>query len=258
MNNSLKISIITVSFNSEDTIQDTIESVLSQTYPNIEYIIIDGSSNDKTTDIVKSFGSKIDYFISEDDDGIYDGMNKGIRASTGDIIGILNSDDIYPENRIIEEIVDAFNINNSDTLFGDLVYVNPKKSNKVVRYWKSGIYNRENILKGWMLPHPTFFVRKNIYEKHGLYSEKLKSAADYEMMIRLLYRYKCSVYYLPKILVKMRDGGYSNQSLWNRLRGNNEDVLAWKLNGLKPPRLLRLLKPMLKIRQFIDLPKSHA
>ena len=137
MNDSLKISIITVSFNSEKTIQDTIESVLSQTYSNIEYIIIDGSSNDKTVDIVKSFGSKIDYFVSEEDHGIYDGMNKGIRASTGDIIGILNSDDTYPDNGIIEDVVYAFNSNNFDTLFGDLVYVDHKRSNKVVRYWKS-------------------------------------------------------------------------------------------------------------------------
>lgn len=256
MNNSLKISIITVSFNSDKTIKETIESVLNQNYQNIEYIIIDAASTDKTLDIIESFKDKVSYFISEKDKGIYDGMNKGIKAATGDIIGILNSDDKYFNNNIIQNVVDHFVLTGSDTLFGDLVYVDSKNPEKITRYWQSGFYDHKNIVKGWMLPHPTFFVKKKLYEKYGVYSNRLKSASDYEMMIRLLYKNRCSVSYLPSILVSMRSGGYSNQSIWNRLRGNSEDVMAWKINNLNPPRLLRILKPLLKIKQFIQRPKE--
>ena len=165
MNSTLKISIITVSFNSQDTIKDTIESVLSQTYKNIEYIIIDAASTDRTIEIVESFGNQISYFSSAKDEGIYDGMNKGIVAATGDVIGILNSDDIYPNNYVIQNVVDSFVKEGADTLFGDLIYVDFNNPDKVVRYWKSGSYIRSKIRTGWMLPHPTFFVKKKIYDK---------------------------------------------------------------------------------------------
>tara|TARA_Y100000746_G_scaffold227817_1_gene234993 strand:- start:1210 stop:1971 length:762 start_codon:yes stop_codon:yes gene_type:complete len=250
---SLKISIITVSFNSEKTIKDTIESVLSQTYNNIEYLIIDANSSDATIKIINSFGNKIDYFISESDNGIYDGMNKGIKQASGDVIGILNSDDIYENNYIIEEVVTSFLNNEKDILYGDLVYID-SKSNNLIRYWKSGFYNRKLLRMGWMLPHPTLFVRRDIYMKYGYYSDKLKSAADYEMMIRLLYKHECSAYYLAKVMVKMKTGGYSNKSIFNRIRGNKEDVMAWKLNGYSPSFLLRLYKPLTKVKQFLNRP----
>lgn len=257
MNKSPKISIITISFNSENTIKETIESVLSQDYKNIEYIIIDGNSTDKTKSIIGSYRGKISYFVSEKDNGIYDAMNKGIKSSTGDIIGILNSDDFYMNNSVISEVVDKITKCNSDTLYADLLYVNPEDTNIIKRYWKSGEFNRVKFEKGWMLPHPTFFVKKEIYNKFGLYSDKLKSAADYEMILRLLYKNNVSTTYLNKITVKMRDGGYSNQSFWSRIKGNKEDIKSWKMNNLKAPTFLRIRKPLSKISQYIKKPKNN-
>ena len=257
MNKNPKISIITVSFNSAKTIKNTIESVLNQIYTNIEYIIIDGGSTDSTIKIVKSFGDKISFLISEKDNGIYDGMNKGIKASTGEYIGILNSDDFYPNNSVIQDVVNCLLENKTESLYGDLIYVDSEKTDKIIRYWNSGKFDLNKIRKGWMLPHPTFFVKKEIYTKFGLYSEKLKSAADYEMILRLLYKHKISVNYLPKIIVNMRDGGYSNRSIWSRLKGNNEDVMAWEMNGLKISKLLRFRKPFSKLKQFIKRPKRN-
>ena len=258
MNKKIKISIITVTFNSEKTIRDTIESVHSQDYDNIEYIIIDGESKDNTIEIIKSYGDKISYFISERDDGIYDAMNKGIRAATGDVIGILNSDDFYPCFHVISDIVKVFEEDNLDSLYGDLVYVDPILTDKITRYWKSEQFSFSKIMEGWTLPHPTFFVKKKIYDEFGLYSIRLKSAADYEMIIRLLYKNKISVHYLPEILVRMRNGGVSNATILARLRGNREDKLAWEMNDLKIPKFLRFRKPLSKISQFFRRPKNNG
>ena len=257
MDNSLKISIITVSFNSAKTIKETIESILIQDYNNIEYIIIDGGSSDETINIVKSYSEKISYFISEKDNGIYDAMNKGIKAATGDIIGILNSDDFYPNSFVLSNVAKTFKKYNCDAVYGDLVYVNKKDTTQIKRYWQAGNYNTSKIKNGWMLPHPTFFVKKEIYDKFGLYSTELKSAADYEMILRLLNKHEISVEYIPEIIVKMRQGGQSNSSIWNRLRANNEDYLSWKMNGLNPPILLRIRKPLSKLSQFIKRPKDN-
>ena len=258
MNKNPKISIITVTFNGEKTIKDTIESVFSQDYNNVEHIIIDGKSTDGTIDIVKSYGDKISHFISEQDDGIYDAMNKGIRAATGDVIGVLNSDDFYPCNHIISDVVKKFNDHDTDSVYGDLVYVDTEQTDKVTRYWQSKHFSMAKIRKGWTLPHPTFFVKKKVYDEFGLYSIRLKSAADYEMIIRLLYKNKISVQYLPEILVRMRKGGVSNASIWNRLRGNNEDYIAWKMNGFYPPLFIRISKPLSKLSQFFKRPNNDA
>ena len=210
MNKNPKISIITVSFNSVKTIKDTIESILLQDYHNIEYIIIDAGSSDGTVKIIKSFGDKITYFTSESDHGIYDGMNKGIKAASGDLIGILNSDDFYPNNFILSNVAKTFVSNQCDAVYGDLVYVRDYDKNKIVRYWQAGNYSALKIKNGWMLPHPTFFVKKSIYDRFGLYNTELKSAADYEMILKLLYKQNISVKYIPMILVNMRMGGASN------------------------------------------------
>ena len=257
MNKSTKISIITVAYNSDKTINHTIESVLSQEYNNLEYIIIDGGSTDKTNEIIESYGDKISQYISEKDDGIYDAMNKGIRISTGKYIGIINSDDFYPDSNIIQKVVNKIEEKKSDCLYADLVYVDSENTKEIKRYWKSGEFNRTNFTKGWMIPHPTFFVSKEIYNTFGLYNLSLKSASDYEMILRLLYKNKISVSYLPEVIIHMRDGGYSNQSIWSRLRGNNEDLKAWELNGIKSPKFLRLRKPLSKLSQFIKRPKDN-
>ena len=255
MNKSPKISIITVAFNSVKTIQDTIESILLQDYKNIEYIIIDAGSSDGTIEIIKSFGDKISYFISESDHGIYDGMNKGIKAASGDLIGILNSDDFYPNNFILSNVAKTFVNNQCDAVYGDLVYVRDYNKNKIVRYWQAGDYSALKIKNGWMLPHPTFFVKKSIYDRFGLYNTELKSAADYEMILKLLYKQNISVKYIPMILVNMRMGGASNSSLINRIKANKEDGLAWTKNQLNKPMFIRIKKPLQKVRQFFLKPK---
>ena len=255
MNKNPKISIITVAFNSVKTIQDTIESILLQDYKNIEYIIIDAGSSDGTVEIIKSFGDKITYFISESDHGIYDGMNKGIKAASGDLIGILNSDDFYPNNFILSNVAKTFVNNQCDAVYGDLVYVRDYDKNKIVRYWQAGDYSALKIKNGWMLPHPTFFVKKSIYDRFGLYNTELKSAADYEMILKLLYKQNISVKYIPMILVNMRMGGASNASLMNRIRANKEDGLAWTKNQLNKPMFIRIKKPLQKVRQFFLKPK---
>ena len=252
--NNLKISIITVAYNSEKTIADTIESIILQDYDNIEYIIIDGGSTDLTIDIINKYSKHISYFHSGLDNGIYDAMNKGIEASSGDIIGILNSDDFYPNSFIISNVAKSFAKFNCDAVYGDLVYVNPNNVSKIIRYWQSSKYTTKKIKNGWMLPHPTFFVKKKMYTRFGLYNTDLKSAADYEMILKLLYKHNISVYYIPMILVKMRMGGESNKSIWNRIKANKEDSLAWTKNQLDKPLFIRIKKPMQKLRQFFLKP----
>ena len=250
MNSNLKISIITVSFNSQNTLRRTIESVLSQDYNNIEFILIDGASTDWTLDIISNYKDSIDFFVSESDKGIYDAMNKGILAATGDIIGILNSDDFYSDNSILNKVVSKFNECSCDAVYGDLMYVKYSDASKVFRYWKSGSFSLKKIRRGWMLPHPTFFVKKSVYDKYGLYSTKLRSASDYDMILRLLYKHNLNVEYIPQVLVKMRAGGQSNANFINRFRANRDDGKAWKLNHLDKPKFIRLFKPFRKIRQF--------
>ena len=249
------ISIVTVAFNSVKTIKDTIDSILVQDYENIEYIIIDGGSTDGTLEIIKQYGDKIDCFISESDNGIYDGMNKGIKKATGDIVGILNSDDFYPNSYVISNVAKTFINQGCDAVYGDLVYVKQNDASKIVRYWQSSMYTIKKIKNGWMLPHPTFFVKKEMYTRFGYYNTDLKSAADYEMILKLLYKRNINVFYIPMILVKMRMGGASNSSLMNRIRANREDGLAWTKNQLNKPMFVRIKKPLQKIRQFFLKPK---
>ena len=255
MLDKIKVSIITVCFNSESTIEDTILSIMKQDYKNIEYIIIDGKSTDSTVEIVKKYNDYIDYFISENDNGIYDAMNKGISKATGEIIGILNSDDFYPNKYILSNVVKTFIKENCDAVYGDLLYVKHNNTKKVIRYWEAGEYNIKKIKNGWMLPHPTFFVKSSIYKRFGLYDIDLKSAADYEMIIKLLYKHNISVIYIPMILVKMRMGGASNSSILKRIRANKEDGIAWTKNQLNKPMFVRVKKPLQKIHQFFTKPK---
>jgi glycosyltransferase involved in cell wall biosynthesis len=246
----MKVSIITVSYNSEKTIEDTIKSVLAQDYPNIEYLIIDGASKDGTLQIVQKYQDKIANVVSEKDKGIYDAMNKGIALATGEIIGILNSDDFYADSTVISSIVAQFTPT-IDAVYADLVYVDANDTNRITRLWKSGNYNQGDFKKGWMPPHPTFFVKSECYQKYGNYSLQLKSAADYELMLRLIHKEQIKINYLPKVIVKMRTGGASNASLKNRIRANKEDRMAWRMNGLKPGFFTFVRKPISKIIQFI-------
>jgi glycosyltransferase involved in cell wall biosynthesis len=286
----MKVSLITVSYNSANTIADTLKSVQFQTYQDIEYIVVDGNSSDGTIEIVKQFLDStkdvsqdamqdsekdvsqdasqdsakdvsqdamqdsakgvVKKFLCERDKGIYDAMNKGLAMATGDIIGVLNSDDFYCSNDVIEEVVRAFQQNNTDCLYGDLNYVDPIDTSKIVRKWRSGSFRKDNFLKGWMPPHPTFFVRKTCYDRFGKFDTQFKSAADYELMLRFLFKESCSAVHLPKVMIHMRAGGVSNVSLKNRIRANREDRLAWKINGLKPKWFTLLRKPLSKLIQY--------
>jgi glycosyltransferase involved in cell wall biosynthesis len=252
----MRVSILTICFNSAETITDTINSVIGQSYNNIEFIIKDGGSKDKTLEIVENYKEKIATIKSEPDGGIYPGMNQALALATGDIIGILNSDDLYAYPEVIEEVVKEFENTNSDALYADLVYVDKNDTNKIIRTWKSGPYKKGLFLKGWMPPHPTFFVKKEVYEKYGVFNTKLKSAADYEIMLRFIHKHQIKLAYLPKVVVKMRTGGMSNVSLKNRIKANLEDREAWRLNNLKPNMLTLYQKPLSKLLQFVKRKKE--
>lgn len=247
-----KVSIITVCYNSERTIEDTLQSVINQSYPNIEYIVIDGVSTDGTLSIINKYKDKITIIVSEKDNGIYDAINKGIRLATGDIIANLNSDDFYIDNNVIADVVTTFEKEKTDTLYADLYYVDAVDTNKIIRYWKSKQYKEGLFLRGWMPPHPTFFVKKEVYQQYGLFDLQFKSAADYEIMLRFIHRFKTSIAYLPRIIVKMRVGGVSNANLKNRIKANQEDRKAWKVNGLKPHAFTLIFKPLSKLFQFVS------
>lgn len=246
----IKVSIITTCKNSEATIEDTINSVLSQDYPNIQYIIIDGQSTDRTLEILNKYRDKISILISETDAGIYYAINKGINLATGDIIANLNSDDFYSDSTIISQVVKAFENNAAEGVYGDLHYVDKHNTKKVIRNWKSGKYIDGMFLNGWMPPHPAFFVKREIYNKYGLFNTSFKSAADYELMLRFIHKYKIKIAYLPQVLVKMRVGGKSNVTLKNRINANLEDRRAWKINNLRPTFFTLFLKPLLKLSQY--------
>lgn len=245
------VSIITVTFDSSSTIGDTLESVRKQTYNNIEHIVVDGCSCDNTLDIVRSY-PHVRKCLCEKDRGVYDAMNKGLQMATGDIIGILNSDDFYSSSDIIAKVVNVFEKTNVKTVYGDLQYVHCKQVNQVMRNWVSGNFKPTSFKFGWMPPHPSFFVKKEVYEKVGPFNLSFQCAADYEMMLRILYKYRFNSSYLPEVLVKMRTGGISNGSIRKRLHANKEDRLAWKLNGLRPYFFTLYLKPLRKIFQFVN------
>ena len=247
----MKISIITPTFNSAETIEDTIKSVLSQEYSDIEHIVVDGKSTDNTLDIIKRYEKKISKIISEPDRGVYDAMNKGINLATGEIVGILNSDDFYASDTAIVKVAEMINKRNADCCWGDLLYVDKKDKNKIIREWNSSEFKKGKFQKGWMPPHPTFFVRRKIYKKYGKFNLNFPISADYELMLRFLEKYKIKSCYVPQILVKMRIGGQSNKNLFNIIKGNVECYKAYKINGLKINFLRIFLKPLSKISQYL-------
>jgi glycosyltransferase involved in cell wall biosynthesis len=244
------VSIITPVLNRANTIRDCIESVLAQDYP-IEYIIVDGGSKDGTLEIIREYSSRLAKVVSEPDRNNYEAGNKGIALATGDIIGILAADDAYADNKVISKVAAAFKTG-IDSCYGDLVYVDRDDTNKVIRYWKSCAYDRKLFYSGWMPPHPTFFVRRSIYEAYGAFRLDHGTAADYELMLRFLLKHGLSAGYIPEVLVRMRTGGSSGFSIRNRIIANLYDRKAWKINGLKPKPWTLFLKPLSKIKQYFS------
>ena len=242
------ISIITVCFNAEQTIERCILSVINQSFSNIEYIIIDGGSTDNTLNIIDKYRHKIKIVVSEADNGIYDAMNKGIKIAKGEIVGMLNADDFFADENILLNVAKAFKLNNPDLLYGDLDYVD--NSNKVIRSWKSGKYSNGIFNWGWMPPHPTFYCKRIYFEKLGYYSLNYGTAADYELMVRFLHHNKLSVFYLKLIMVKMEIGGASNNSIYNRIKVIKNDYKAMVKNGIMFPLVSIFLKPLRKIVQY--------
>ncbi len=245
----MNVSIITATYNSAVTVKDTVISVKEQCYPHIEHIIVDGVSKDNTLEIVTAANQRC-LINQQKDSGIYDAMNRGISLAKGDIVGILNSDDFYADTSVIEKVVQLFNETGCEAVYGDLLYVDAADTTKIIRNWQAGPFKRENFLYGWMPPHPTFFVKREVYEKFGNFNLQLRSAADYELVLRFLYRHQIKASYLPEVLVHMRTGGQSNKSISNRIKANLEDRKAWKLNSLKPRIYTLFLKPLRKISQF--------
>lgn len=245
------ISIITPTYNSAETVKDTLASVAMQKNVEVEHIIVDGLSKDSTIELVRSFPhvARVD---SEKDSGIYDAMNKGIRRANGEIVGILNSDDLYAHADVLRKVSELFKDESIDAVYGDLEYVDRQNTNKIVRYWKSGNYSMSRFYYGWMPPHPTFFIRRHFYEKFGEFNCRLRSAADYELMLRFLLKHKLKPAYLPEVIVKMRTGGMSNASFSNRLKANREDREAWRLNAIQPFFFTLFLKPFRKILQYVN------
>jgi len=245
----MKVSIITATYNSAATINDTLESLNNQSYDNIEYIIIDGASSDNTLEVIKQKCPHVTTIISEPDKGIYDALNKGIKAATGDVIGYLHSDDLFAYPDAVKDIVVTFAKHNTDAVYADLQYVNKDNTDTVVRLWKSGEYHREKLTKGWMPPHPTFYMKRACYNQFGLFDLSFKIAADYDSILRYLWKNNLSMSYLPKVTIKMRVGGASNRDLRNIILKTKEDIRALKNNRI-PWFKAVVIKNVSKIPQF--------
>ncbi len=245
----MKVSIITATYNSANTITDTLRSLEAQTYHDIEYIIIDGASKDNTLDVINRHCTRVTTIISEPDKGIYDALNKGINAATGKIVGFLHSDDLFAYPDAVKDIVNTIIKNDTDAVYADLQYVNKENIDSVVRYWKSGEYNINKLNKGWMPPHPTFYMKRSCYERFGLFDLSFKIAADYDSLLRYLFLNKVSMSYLPKVTIKMRVGGASNRDLKNIILKTKEDIRALK-NSRVPWLQALAIKNISKIPQF--------
>lgn len=247
----MKISIVTVCFNSEKTILDTLNSVANQTYNNIEHIIIDGGSTDQTLDIIKKHQRHPLHLVSESDHGIYDAMNKGISLVAGDIIGILNSDDMYYDNKTLEDIVEEFKNRRVEAVFGDLMYFKGFKYNKIVRLYKGNKFKPNLLSWGFIPPHPTLFLRSSVYKKYGIFNINFKIAGDFDFMARIFKNETLNYYYLPQVIIKMRTGGASAFGLKSAIILNREIYQSCNFNGIKTNYLKLISRYFIKIFEII-------
>ncbi|MFM1678676.1 glycosyltransferase family 2 protein [Aeromonas salmonicida] len=247
----MKVSIITATFNSAATICDTLASLECQTYPNIEYIIVDGASQDNTLEIIQKKSSRVNMIISEPDRGIYDALNKGIAAATGDIVGFLHSDDLFSAPDSVEKLVSAFVAGNYNAVYADLDYVDKYDTRKVIRHWVSGYFKPVKLQFGWMPAHPTFYMTKAMYEKWGGFNLNFNIASDYDSILRYFNSGELKSAYLPQVVIKMRVGGASNNSLRNVKRKIKEEVKIMRSNGVFFPLAL-LMKRLTKIHQYFN------
>ena len=254
----MKISIITVSYNSENFIENCINSIISQSYKDIEYIIIDGSSKDNTLNIIKKYSSYVSTVISEPDKGMYDAMNKGIMIAKGEIIGFLHSDDMYKNADVLSKVVNVFKNNPSiEACYADLIYVKKTNTSKIVRYWKSCKFFIGSFSKGWSPPHPTFFVRRSVYERYGNFNLKYPIVSDIELMMRLLEVHKIQTQYQNEIWIKMRLGGLSNKNFKSIFNQNHDILQALRSHKLSSNMIIFAINKIFsRLKQFLQRPKS--
>lgn len=246
----MKISIITVAFNAAQTIATTLNSVATQTYNNIEHIVVDGASTDRTLEIIKEHGDHISKIISEPDHGIYDAMNKGILASSGNIVGILNADDSYTHPDILKNVANVMQINNLDALLGDVEFFHPNNPTATVRRYRSGRFSPNRIAWGWMPAHPAMFLRKQVYKKYGLYKTDYRIAADFEYVARIFHSSNLNYHHVPEILVRMSTGGVSTGGWRNTILLNREVLRACRENNIRTNLLLLLSKYPAKLYEY--------
>lgn len=241
--------MITAVYNRHQTVGQALDSVLSQSYPAVESIVIDGASTDGTLAVLQPYRPRLGVLISERDQGIYDALNKGLTHATGDVVGFLHADDVYEDREVLAKVAVAFRDPSVDAVYGDLVYVRHDDISKVIRYWKSGPYDHAALSRGWMPPHPTFYVRRSVYERLGGFNTRYRIAADYDTVLRFLAVGKIGVAYVPEVLVRMRVGGISNRSLKTIFRKSREDMNVLKLNQVGGFITL-LQKNFYKLSQF--------
>jgi glycosyltransferase involved in cell wall biosynthesis len=246
----LKISIITAVFNRHETVQEALESVARQTHGDVEHVVVDGASNDGTLEVLERLRNQIEVLVSEKDAGIYDALNKGIGLASGEVVGFLHADDLFADDRVISRIAAAFTDTSVDAVYGDLVYVSKNDTNRVIRYWRAGTFSRRRLSWGWMPPHPTFYVRRSVYQRLGAFDTRHRIAADYDCMLRFLGRGGIVPKYIPEVLVKMRVGGASNRSIANILRKSREDYRALRNNSIGGLGALAW-KNLSKLQQFL-------
>ncbi len=250
----MNISIVTVCFNAAKTIGETLDSVARQSHPNVEHIIVDGASTDGTLDVIRRHRVRVTKLLSEPDRGIYDAMNKGIAMASGEIVGTLNADDVYADDTVLSQVAAVFADSAVDACFADLVYVDQHDPGRVIRYWKSGDYREGLFERGWMPAHPTFFVRRRVYEQHGGFDLSFPRQADFDLTMRFLAVHKIKSVYVPNIWVRMRMGGVSNNSVRGVIKGNLEAYRACRKNSLKVSPLFILRKVASRIPQFFQKP----
>ena len=254
----MKISVITAVVNAQGTLPDTIESVSGQTHEDREHIVIDGGSRDGTLDILRDNVDLLTQWVSEPDRGIYDAMNKGIRMAEGDIVGLLNADDVYADNRVLERVAEVFQNPDIEACYGDLVYVQASDLSRVIRYWRSGEYRPGLFERGWMPAHPTFFVRRDTYHRLGLYNLRLQFQSDFELTARFMALHQIKTCYIPEVLVRMRLGGATNRSVANIVKGNVESYLAIRRLGLGVTPFYFVTKFAMRLPQFFRRPETES
>lgn len=252
-----RVSIVTAVYNRADTIGDAMRSIRAQTHPQIEHIVQDGASTDGTLEVVQRFADDRTHVVSAPDGGIYDALNRGIVRATGDVVGLLHSDDLFAHCDVLARVAESFDRSDVDGVYGDLEYVAKGDPSRIIRYWQSGDYHPGKLRQGWMPPHPTLFLRREVFERFGAYNTDFRIAADYEAILRWLTKGQIRLAYIPEVLVKMRIGGESNRSLERILRKSREDLRAIRLHNIGGMQVLAA-KNLSKITQFLRRDQNYT